>query len=194
MVLAWHFNNDGRRAMWIDVLDVPLVASWDAVFIENPSDRNPLPDAGFNSRKLRYSWADMQRQLDAMPANEDGSREIRYINPEDGGPVMPTIDVYASQLEARRPTERMRSTASTLVYVMGGSGTSTVGDKEFSWSKNDVFTVPNWTWVSHTAFDEGAYLIKVTNGAMLKTLGLFRSEVSRTANDGHPATLESETH
>ena len=77
---------------------------------------------------------------------------------------------------------------------MGGSGTSTVGDKEFSWSKNDVFTVPNWTWVSHIAHDEGAYLIKVTNGAMLKTLGLLRSELSGGAKDGQFTTMKSERH
>ena len=195
---AWcwhgHFNNDGRRAMWIDVLDVPLVASWNAVFIEHPSERNPLPDAGFNTRKLRYSWADTQRQLDATPANEDGSREIRYINPVDGGPVMPTIDVYANRLEAGRPTERVRSTASTLVYVLSGSGTSTVGDMEFSWSKNDVFTVPNWTWVSHVARNKDAYLIKVSNGGMLKTLGLLRSEYSGNEKNGQVTTMKSERH
>ena len=195
---AWcwhgHFNDDGRRSMWIDVLDVPLVASWNAVFIEHPSERNPVPGAGFNTRKLRYSWADMQLQLDATPANEDGSREIRYTNPVDGGPVMPTIDVYANRLEAGQPTEKTRSTASTLVYVLGGSGTSTVGDMEFSWSKNDVFTIPHWTWVSHVASEEGAYLIKVSNGGMLKTLGLLRSEHSGNAENDSSTAAKSERH
>ena len=189
-----HFNDDGRRAMWIDVLDVPLVASWNAVFIRYPSDRNSVADAGFSTRKLRYTWADTQRQLDATPANEDGSREMRYIHPVDGGPVMPTIHVYANRLDAGRPTEGMRSTASTLVYVLSGSGTSTVGDMEFSWSKNDVFTVPNWTWVSHVARDENAYLIKVSNCGMLQTLGLLRSEHSGGAKDGQFATARSERH
>ena len=195
---AWcwhgHFNNDGRRSMWIDVLDVPLVASWNAVFIEHPSARNPVPGAGFNTRKLRYSWVDTQRQLDAMPANEDGSRELRYINPVDGGPVMPTIDVYANRLEAGRPTEGVRSTASTLVYVLSGSGTSTIGDTEFSWSKNDVFTVPHWTWASHVARDNDAFLIKVSNSGMLKTLGLLRSERSGKAKGDQITTIKSERH
>ena len=80
------------------------------------------------------------------------------------------------------------------MYVLSGSGTSTVGDTEFSWSKNDVFTVPHWTWASHVARDNDAYLIKVSNGGMLKTLGLLRSEHSGSAKDGEITTMKSERH
>ena len=50
------------------------------------------------------------------------------------------------------------------------------------------------TWVSHVARDEDAYLIKVSNGGMLKTLGLLRSELSGGAKDGQFTTMKSERH
>ena len=35
--------------------------------------------------------------------------------------------------------------------VAEGEGSSRIGDETFHWKKNDVFTVPHWTWASHTA-------------------------------------------
>jgi gentisate 1,2-dioxygenase len=111
-----------------------------------------------------------------VPSGEDGSREIRYTNPLNNGPVMPTIDCYAVRLESGQPTQRRRSTASTICHVVEGSGRSVIGDKTIDWSRNDIFTVPNWQWVSHTSHEDVSYLAQVTNRDMLRKIALLREE------------------
>jgi gentisate 1,2-dioxygenase len=203
---AWcwhgHYNDSNRRLMWVDVLDVPLVASLDGIFFEHPNEASPklaeaepFSDAAWSgagivqsdltwnashSPKLRYAWADVKPTLDAIQPKNDGSREIRYINPLTGGAVMTTMDCYAIRLEAGLNTQRRRSTANTLCYVVEGSGRSEIGGKSISWTPGDIFTLPNWQWATHTADSELAYLVQVTNREMLKVLGLLREETALT--------------
>lgn len=201
---AWcwhgHKNDTNRRMMWIDVLDVPLVANLDGIFFEHPDDQSPkvedakdFSDAAWKDRELstselkgeagyspilRYAWVDTKSRIDAMRPREDGTRELRYANPLNGGPVMPTMDCYAIRLEPGQTTRRKRSTASTICHVVEGTGRSKIGDKHITWSRHDIFTVPHWQWVSHTAETEAAYLTQVTNRDMLCKLGLLRDEES----------------
>ena len=50
-----------------------------------------------------------------------------------------------------RATQRRRSTANAVCLVVRGEGESTVGERRFRWGPRDVFTVPHWSWVQHTA-------------------------------------------
>jgi gentisate 1,2-dioxygenase len=183
---AWswhgHFNETSRRAMWIDVLDVPLVAAWDEVFFEHPATEGGLePERWTNMpvprlSKLRYPWAETRQQLDDAPQRADGSREIRYVNPDTNGEILPTIDASACMISRAQRTATTRSTSSTLVYVRSGHGVSRVGDREITWSANDIFTLPNWQWADHIATSDEAFLIKVSNAGMLDKLGLLHVE------------------
>lgn len=197
---SWHGhqNDSDRRSMWIDVLDVPLVANLDGIFFQHPDDQSPkIKDARWDLQatwsaagvipahlispanhlqKLRYPWAEVKAALNALPLHSDSPQRIRYVNPIDGGPVMPTVDCYAMRLEAGRSTTPWRSTASTICFVVEGSGTSCIGDQRISWSQNDVFTVPNWRWTVHATDTDAAYLIQASNTDMLRKLGLLREE------------------
>ena len=184
---AWcwhgHFNDTQKRAMWVDVLDVPLVASWDGVFFEYPEDKDHPEPSRWASvpaphyAQLIYTWEETRKKLDGLPARGDGSRELRYTNPTTNGPILPTIDCYAAKLAGGKRTDAVRSTASTLVYVLDGNGVSKVGDQEISWAKNDVFTLPNWHWSNHLASSDDAYIIKISNSGMLEALGLLQTEM-----------------
>lgn len=196
-----HMNDTDRRIMWIDVLDVPLVMGWNGVFFEHPKIDSPrvehataFPDAAWSacgivqsaltadmssSPRLRYPWAETKSALDATQAGEDGRAEVHYINPLNGEPVMPTIDCHAVRLAPNVTTRARRSTASTVCFVVNGRGQSTIGQERFSWSENDVFTVPNWQWASHKAEGGSAYIIEVSNRGMLTKLGLLRSEAEQ---------------
>ena len=77
----------------------------------------------------RYTWESVDAALAAMPAAADGSRRIRYVNPVDGGPVMPTIDCYALRLARGKPTAALRTTATAIAVVIEGEGESRIGDK-----------------------------------------------------------------
>ena len=54
-----------------------------------------------------------------------------------------------------------------------GRGTSRVGDESFAWGPRDVFVVPSWTPVTHSAHDE-AVLFSFSDRPAQKSLGLWR--------------------
>jgi len=61
--------------------------------------------------------------------------------------------------------------------VVAGSGRSTVGEQTFDWEQDDVFTIPHWTWASHTALAGDADLFIVTDRSVYERLDLIREEM-----------------
>ena len=200
---TWHCheNDSGQRAIWLDVLDLPLVGQLDAVFGDmkmGPEDRYPansstLSDGVYekaglapvtrlagvrHSPRLRYGWRDVLAVLEETPEHGDGSRTVRYTSPLDGGDILPTHDSRVLSLGGDRPTERARSTASAVCIVIEGAGSSRIGEAEHRWSERDVFTVPHWTWASHTASAGRASMIVVSDRQILEKLNLYREETA----------------
>lgn len=193
---CWHeHSNEGReRVVWFDGLDVPLVQHLSTAFLEfGPRGEVPQqyddavllsgtmpPDAPPQyqrySPRYRYGEQEVRLALDALPAAADGSRVLRYVNPWTGGPVMPTLDCYALRLAAGTATRACRSTSNAVAVVARGSGSSRVGDQCIEWSQGDVFTLPHWNWVSHSAREEGSQLFLMTDRGLLDALGYLRTE------------------
>jgi gentisate 1,2-dioxygenase len=177
--MCWHghVNESDRRTYWFDAANMPLVCGLEASFFE-PGRRD---DAGFwnagpgSGRKYRYPGAETRAALDEMPAGADGSKTMRYAG-ATGGPVMPTLDCYATRLGRGAPTRPTRSTWNAVVLVVSGAGRSAVGERTFEWSQHDVFTVPHWTWASHEARGGDADLFLVTDRAVYEALELARVE------------------
>ena len=71
--------------------------------------------------------------LEAMKPDADGARTLRYVHPHTGGPVMPTLDCYASRLAPGTATQPLRATWNAIVLVVSGEGRSTVGSRTFEW-------------------------------------------------------------
>lgn len=196
---TWHChdNDSGKRAVWLDILDVPMVKALNNVFgdlgpaPEYPTNLSTLPDSLFaaggllpvsdrqampHTTRFRYPWQDVVALFDHLPPAADGSRTVRYANPVDGGPVTPTLDASVLEVAAGRPTRPARSSAGTLAVVLEGAGESTIGAVTHRWQKRDVFTVPEWAWVSHKASDAPARLLLVTDREVRRRLGLLREE------------------
>ena len=194
---AWtwheHEHNGTKRVIWLDSLDVPLVQDLDATFFEpGPAKDFPkLPaDSAFTAAGLvpaeaiataysplfRYPWRQARDALAASPASEDGSRLLRYVNPATGGAVLSRLDCYLLGLAGGKPTRRYRSTSNAVCFVIEGEGRSTVGDKTIAWAENDIFTLPHWSWVSHTAAGEGATIFQSTDRDVMRRLDLLREE------------------
>jgi gentisate 1,2-dioxygenase len=138
-----------------------------------PATEPPRPS---HSPKYHYPGEDTRRALEAMKPDADGARTLRYVHPHTGGPVMPTLDCYATRLAPGAATQPLRATWNAIVLVVSGEGRSTVGERTFEWSRHDVFTVPHWTWVSHTATGGPADLLLVTDRAVYEALDLARIE------------------
>jgi gentisate 1,2-dioxygenase len=194
---AWtwheHEHNGKSRVIWLDSLDVPLVMDMDASFFEpGPAKNFPkLPaDSAFAAAGLvpvqemktaysplfRYPWAQSRAALAASPAGEDGSKLLRYVNPATGGPVLSRLDCYLLGLSRGKPTQKVRSTSNAVCMVVEGAGKSTIGDVTIEWAENDIFTLPHWTWISHTAQSEGAIIFQSTDRDVMRRLDLLREE------------------
>jgi gentisate 1,2-dioxygenase len=198
--LCWHghINESDRRTYWFDAANMPLVCGLEASFFEPGSRQDAKfwevdegderlyraaglapatdPQRAPQSPKYRYPGEETRRMLDAMKPAPDGSRTLRYVHPHTGGPVMPTLDCYASRLAQGAATRPTRATWNAVVLVASGEGRSTVGDRTFEWTRHDVFTVPHWTWASHTASGAGADLFLVTDRSVYEALDLARVE------------------
>ncbi len=194
---TWHeHSHQGEtRAVWVDVLDVPLHAYLESgVFEPGPARDLPdlPPDPAFSAPGLtpsapldeqpyspmfRYPWASALKALEAMPPAADGSRRLRYTNPVTGAPAIPTIDCYLMALEKGADTTPRRSNSSSVCVVVEGEGVSTVGDAEMSWGKKDIFTLPHGHWISHRGASADAKLFEISDREILSRLGLLREEV-----------------
>jgi gentisate 1,2-dioxygenase len=203
---TWHeHTHPGEgRMVWFDGLDLPLSHHLDTMFFEMnapglvafepPATRPPavpndgatlLPDscdaagtqAGqFRPSRFRYSAERAAAALAASAPRADGSRMLRYIDATSEGPVLPTLDCYLMGLEKGRPTQKQRSTASAICVVAEGEGTSVIGDKTIAWRRNDVFTVPLWQWVEHTATTANAKLFFMSDRELVASMGYLREE------------------
>ena len=196
---AWHehSNPTDRRSVWLDALDIPLAQNLGPMFMEHggsnerESDLSAIPDRAFavagylpdtdappaqHSPMFRYPWTRTLAALEGIPAAPDGARRVRYTNPVDGGPVIRSMDCYAWELARGRETRPVRSTANAIVTVVEGEGSSTVGERTFEWAARDVFTLPHWNWISHTAASDVARLFVYTDREVLRLFNFLREE------------------
>ena len=192
-----HVNEGTDRALFIDVLDVPLHRYLkDAFYESGPHGKltELLPDAAFTAATMmpavaaddkkpfspifRYAWSTAVAALEHVPPDADGSRKLRYVNPLTGESAMELMDIFLVGLSKGRETRAARSTSNALCIVAEGAGTSRVGDETFVWEKNDVFTIPHWRWASHCASADGTKLIVVTDRDLMRRLNLLRDEIA----------------
>ena len=199
--MAWHghINPSQNRIIWFDAANMPLLRGLNAHFFEPGDPKNEdfwkvdegderrwraaglavanAPTGQPSSPKYRYPGEVTRQMLSEMAPAADGSRLLRYINPETGGAVMSTLDCYAMRLARDAETRRKRGAYSMICLVVSGQGRSHVGDKVFEWSQHDVFTVPSWSWVSHQALGGDADLFIVSDKVVFEKLDVLREEV-----------------
>ena len=103
--IRWRGNSARCSSRWGRVPCHPVAA---AAPDDSPAEGGMLPEGDAAvvpySPLYRYAWERADRVLAAMAPGVDGSRRLRYLNPADGGPVMPTIDVEALR---RRPAGQL---------------------------------------------------------------------------------------
>jgi gentisate 1,2-dioxygenase len=205
MTFHEHHNPGSTPMMWVDVLDLPVVAALDAVFFEEgPSEEanrlvadasasestwgggpGLLPAGGgedktaidhAHSPLLAYRWQDTDRALDGRLRGSGGHEaELRFADPSNGRDVMPTMRCEMRRLQAGHPGASARQTGSRVATVLNGTGTAVVGDRTFDLEPGDVFVVPSWTWYGLEATTE-LDVFSVSDAPVLQALGLWRAE------------------
>lgn len=201
---SWTFHDHGNPGddpvIWLDGLDIPLVAFFDAGFAErHPQDVQPVtrPEGhalaryGANMLPLghatrsrttpmfNYPYARSRDALEQLrrgaPPDPCHGLKMQYSNPATGGFAMPTIGAFIQLLPAGFAGLPYRATDGTVYCVVEGHGRSVVGDSEFAWGPHDIFVVPSWWPVAHQATDD-AVLFSFSDRPVQKALDLWREE------------------
>ncbi|HET9933348.1 MAG TPA: gentisate 1,2-dioxygenase [Polyangiaceae bacterium] len=204
---SWTYHDHGNPAdepvVWLDGLDIPMVAFFDAGFAERYAEpRQPLtrPDGdalrryGENllpleyvtdSRStplLSYPYARTRSALEALRSHAEldpsHGLKMQYANPATGGYPMPTIAAYIQMLPKGFQGRGYKSTDGTVYSVVEGRGRTRVADSVFEWEPRDVFVAPSWARVAHEAFED-AVLFSFSDRPVQKVLGIWREEVER---------------
>jgi gentisate 1,2-dioxygenase len=202
---SWHDhgNETKERIVWMDGLDIPLIASLEAMFFQFysaeqvPASRpanaskhlyghgqlNPtwIKEKSNASPLLLYSWTETWKALDAL-RGYDGSPfdgvSMEYRHPQTGGSVMPTMSCRIQLLRPGEHTKAHRHTGSAAYHVVKGAGMTVIDGKQFNWRKGDIFVLPPWALHEHAngAASDDAVLFSIQDAPVLQALGLFYEE------------------
>ena len=195
-----HGNESDCPVVWLDGLDVPIVALLDASFMErHPNETQtatrPLGTAaarygsgllpvepspsGPASPVFCYPYARTRETLDRLRASAvvDTCHGVRmkYANPLDGGYVLPTIAAFIQLLPRGFRGAAHRSTDATVFCVAEGEGCTQAGEEMFMWGPRDTFVIPSWCPRQHEV-EEEAVLFSFSDRAVQEALGLWREE------------------
>lgn len=200
-----HGNPTDTPMIWLDGLDIPTVRHFDASFAEHldvkaqaesapPGDtlarygRNMRPIRGstadrrpHNQPLFHYPYFEWRPALEAMarsaPIDPHLGHALEFLNPADGGPVMPTIAAHVRLLPAGFETQPRRSTDGTVFVVVEGGGTALIEDQAVTLHPRDVFVVPSWHRLTLRA-DEQLILFGYSDKAAQDKLNLFKEELA----------------
>jgi gentisate 1,2-dioxygenase len=178
---SWTYHDHGNPGtepvVWLDGLDIPMVAFFDAGFAE----RYPVEyeAQSLTTPVFAYPYARSREALDVLrragPLHACHGLKLQYANPASGGYPMPTIAAFLQLLPAQFKGEPYRSTDGTVYCVVEGHGRSNLGEQMFEWGPRDVFVVPSWCTVSHHAQDD-AVLFSFSDRPVQKAMGLWREQ------------------
>jgi gentisate 1,2-dioxygenase len=193
-----HGNNTDQPMLWLDVLDMPTVNHFEASFAEHFDDpmqntsrqdgdslefygSGVLPDGAPVDMKrtpvINYTYARMRPILERLKRAGDidkrhGAR-VRYANPLNGGPVLPTMGASLALLPKGFKGEPYRSTDGTIFVCVEGRGTTKLDDTVLEWGPRDVFVIPPWKRYTHEAADESV-LFSISDRPAQEALGIWR--------------------
>jgi len=196
-----HGNPGKQPVMWLDVLDMPTVNHFETSFGEHYDEKmqktnhadgdsfdryasGVLPDgapAHLNrSPVINYPYAKMrpilQRLKDTGDVDKRHGARMRYANPINGGPVLPTMGANLALLPKGFKGEPYRSTDGTIFAVAEGQGTTIVDGKSIEWGVNDVFVVPPWKRYQHNVSGADAVLFSISDRPAQEALGIWRED------------------
>ncbi|NKQ52260.1 cupin domain-containing protein [Amycolatopsis sp. K13G38] len=202
-----HHNPGPDPMIWMDVLDLPVVAALDAVFFEEgPSEQAarttaplssseawyaggaglvPVGGPGLPSHRsplLAYRWADTELALERqMSARESGYARLRYTDPVRGGDVMPTMRCEVERVRPGTTTPTTRQTGGQVACVLHGTAQIKLGAGDavqvFDVEPGDIVAIPSWTPRAITAGTQ-LDLFTTSDAPVLEALGLLRVETA----------------
>lgn len=199
---TWHdHGNDSAEPMvWLDGLDIPIVASVDASFAEeSTAERQKLTrptgdtlarygsgmmPVGYEhvtrtSPVFSYPYTRTREALEKMRESEEWDAchglKLQFTNPVTGDYAMATIGTFMQLLPKGFQTAPYRSTDGMVFSVVEGSGSVTISGNTYAWGPRDTFVVPAWHY-SELSAAEDAVLFSFSDRPVQDKLGLWRED------------------
>ncbi len=196
-----HGNPGAEPVVWMDGLDIQILALFDAQFAEdfpeevqpvrraegasaarygaNLAPLEPVAPYGRTSPVFSYPYARSRETLAALERGGDPDPchgwKMQFINPLSGGPAMPTIGAFIQLLPAGMKTGPCRSTDATVYAVAEGTGRVRIGEERFEFEPRDVFVVPSWHAASFEAAQQ-CVLFSYSDRPAQLALGFWREK------------------
>src|SRR6202789_1103208 len=196
----WHeHGHDGvDPAVWLDVLDLPLVYYMEASYhvecepqaVLRNGDVSGYPQGGLLPAPLferetkdypilRYEWSTARETLLrlALQRPDLEAIQVAYINPTSGTDAQNILGYYALMLRAgQRLRLPVRSPASIYHVIEGGIDVS-VGEDHFVLAEADTCCAPGYSTVTlSNRFDQGPAFVFIADETPLhRKLGLFEN-------------------
>ena len=216
---AWHDhgNETKDRVVWMDGLDIPLIASLEAMFFQFYSAPQVPTSRPANASKALYgegqlsptwvkeksqtsplllysrkqTWAALNALRDHAGSLFDGIA-LDYRHPQTGGPVMPTMGCRIQLLRPDERTKAHRHTGSAVYHVVQGQGETIIDGQKFAWRKGDIIALPPWSLHEHanSSATDDAVLFSIQDAPVLSALGLFYEE-EFSENGGHQEIMST---
>jgi gentisate 1,2-dioxygenase len=202
---SWTFHDHGNPGdepvIWMDGLDVRIVAAFAAQFHEvYPEEIQPVARSegaatarfgsglvpletkapfGRTSPIFNYPYARSREALHMLSKDADPDAchgwKMQFTNPLTGGHAMPTIAAFLQLLPKGFRTQPYRSTDGTIYSVVEGSGTAKIAGEKFAFEPRDTFVVPSWMPLELEAKDE-AVLFSFSDRPAQEAMGLWRDK------------------
>ena len=200
---AWEWHDHGNEAdnpvIWLDGLDVPLVAYLGVGFREEHNAKTQIlarPDGysdakygsgllpletrsgGYSTTPLfSYPYCRTREALDLMARVDEPLAHhgyvLRYVNPTNGDSAIPTIAASMRLLPKGFRTAPYRSTDGAVIVVMEGRMRATVGGKTFNLGLRDIQALPLWTPYTFET-EENCVFFMFSDQPVHQKLGLWR--------------------
>lgn len=204
---TWHdHGNDGEDAVvWLDGLDIPTVAFFEAGFAQDDTRKSQAVTRSEGTSQARYgsgllpldddapygtaspvfsvpyarSRAALHQLAGGAAVDPWFGTALRFTNPLTGGPPMPTIGAWLQRLAPGFATRPWRSTAGTVFSVVEGTARATLqrddAMQRFELSPKDHFVLPPWHTL-HLQANEECVLFAFNDAPLQRAAGLYRQE------------------
>jgi gentisate 1,2-dioxygenase len=165
-----HGNPGNEPVVWMDGLDIRIVAAFGAQFHEvfpeeiQPVSRSegaasarygsglvPLgatPPFGKTSPIFNYPYSRSREALQMLSRDQAPDPchgwKMQFTNPLNGAHAMPTIAAFIQLLPKGWRSHPYRCTDGTIYSVVEGGGTVKVAGETFEFEPRDTFVVPSW--------------------------------------------------
>ncbi|MGE5615838.1 MAG: cupin domain-containing protein [Bacillota bacterium] len=178
---TWHHHgNETQEPMiWLDGLDIPMLAHFNSTFREDHREGEPPVHPPANRPIVSYPWSRTREALRKLAASTPDSHlghVMRYLTPA-GEWAMPTIAPVARLLPGGFQTRAYRSSDSAIFIVVEGTGDVEVGGQRFDLAEHDIFVVPGWMPCTMRAASD-LVLFSFSDRVAQEKLGIFREDRS----------------